>query len=123
MENKKQELISLLDQMDEDYLDWLLYLIKLRPIRKEEKAKYTIDPNAKDIWNKVCNLIAREITEVSYNTWIKDITPIGIHENLFKLGIKNEFTKGILEARYSALFKTALFYITDIKYEIEYYII
>lgn len=40
MENKKQEIISLLEEMDEEYLNWLLNLIKLRPIKKE-KGRYS----------------------------------------------------------------------------------
>jgi len=38
MDNKKQQIISLLDEMDEYSLDWLLNLIERIP-KKEEKNK------------------------------------------------------------------------------------
>lgn len=121
METKKQEIISLLDEMDENSLDWLLYLIKQRP-KKEDKIKYFTNPQAKEIWDKVCELTEVELTEVSYNTWIKNIIPIGIEDNIFELAVGNEFHKGILEGRYTKLFKNALFYITDRSFEIECFV-
>ena len=121
METKKREIISLLDDMDENSLDWLLYLIKRRH-KKEDKVKYSTNPEAKEIWDKVCKLIKVESTEVSYNTWIKNIIPIGIEDNIFELAVGNEFHKGILEGRYTRLFKDALFHVTDRKFEIEYFV-
>lgn len=121
MEGKRQEINSLLDRMDEDSLDWLLSIIKLR-IKKEEKIKYIEYPDDKEIWDKVCELIALELTEVSYITWIKDIVPIGIEEDLIKLAIKNEFHKDIIEKRYTKLIKNALLLVTDRKFELEYFV-
>lgn len=121
METRKQEIISLLDEMDESSLDWLLYLIKRRP-KKEDKIKYSTNPQAKEIWDKVCELIEVELTEVSYNTWIKNIIPVEVDGNKFKLAVGNEFHKGILEGRYTKLFENALFYITDRSFEIEYFV-
>lgn len=121
MDNKKQQIISLLDEMDEYSLDWLLNLIERIP-KKEEKIKDSTNPEAKEIWDKVCELIELELTEVSYNTWIKNIIPIGIEDNKFKLAVGNEFYKGILEGRYTKLFKNALFHVTDRNFEIEYFV-
>ena len=39
----------------------------------------------KDIWEKTLNIIKGELTEVSFNTWIKSIEPIPIDNNTFKL--------------------------------------
>lgn len=119
MQDKKQEIISLLDYMDEDELDKLLYLIKLRP---KKATKTIINPSveAKHIWKDACIVIERELTEVSYNTWINNIIPVNIEEQLFTLAVENEFQLGIVKGRYSNLIKTALFYVTNTKYEIEY---
>lgn len=119
MESKKQEITSLLEKMDEEHLDWLLYLIKLRPI-KEEKIRYVSNPEAKEIWDKVRLIIKQELTEVSYNTWIKNIIPIEVEENVLKLAVESEFQLGILKGRYSNLIITALFFLTDIKFDLEY---
>lgn len=119
MEDKKQEIISLLNKMDEDELDKLLYLIKHQP---KKTTKYIINPSleVKDIWADVCIAIGRELTEVSYNTWIKNIIPVNIEEKVFTLAVENEFQLGIVRGRYSDLIKTALLYITNIKFELEY---
>jgi len=119
MQDKKQEIISLLNKMDEDELDKLLYLIKLRP-KKARKAIINPSLEAKEIWSDACMVMERELTEVSYNTWIKNIIPVNIEEGVFILAVENEFQLGIIKGRYSDLIKTALFYITNIKFELEY---
>lgn len=119
MENKKQEIISLMEEMDEKGLDKLLYFIKLQP-KKKILANITSSIEAKDIWNEVCISIRKELTEVSYNTWISNITPVSIAEEIFTLAVENEFQLGIIKGRYSNLIKTALLYVADRKFELEY---
>lgn len=119
MDNKKQEIISLLDTMDNNTLEWLLYLIKLRH-KSGDNINYSMNPDVKEIWDKACKLMEVELTEVSYNTWIKGIVPIEIAESNFKLGIVNQFNKEIIEGRYIKLIKDALFYVTDINFDVEF---
>lgn len=119
MENKKQEIISYLDEMDEDSLDWILSLLKRRP-RKQLKSNPSDDLEMKEIWNHACEIMEKELTEVSYNTWIKNITPIKIKEDVFKLFVSNEFHKGIIEGRYSKLISNALYYATDRRFKLEF---
>ncbi len=71
-----------------------------------------------NIWNEVLKLIKVELTEVSFNTWLKTIDPISITDREILLLAPNEFTKGILEGRYVNLIDSALRQITDKKYEI-----
>lgn len=119
MESKKQEIISLIEEMDEEGLDKLLYFIKLQS-KKKIITNITSSVEAKDIWNDVCISIRKELTEVSYNTWISNITPVSIAEDIFTLAVENEFQLGIIKGRYSNLIKTALLYVTDRKFELEY---
>ncbi len=67
-----------------------------------------MDSNLDNIWKEVLNIIKVELTEVSFNTWLKTIKPIGIAENRVILAAPNEFTKGILEGRYLNLIKKTL---------------
>ncbi len=76
--------------------------------------------NLPDIWQKALNLIKTELTEVSYNTWLKPIEPISIHGNTIVLGVINDFSKGILEARYSNLIMNAIKQITSQEYRLEF---
>ena len=58
-----------------------------------------MDSNLDEIWRGSLDIIKTELTEVSFNTWLKTIEPITINDNRIILGAPNEFTKSILEAR------------------------
>ncbi|OFI05401.1 chromosomal replication initiator protein DnaA [Clostridium acetireducens DSM 10703] len=77
----------------------------------------------KETWEKTLNLIKGELTEVSFNTWIKSITPIIIEGDILKLGVPNDFTKGILNSRYKDLIINSLKLTTSKKYNVEFSII
>ncbi|CCQ96929.1 chromosomal replication initiator protein DnaA [[Clostridium] ultunense Esp] len=78
--------------------------------------------NLDNIWNEVLDLIKVELTEVSFNTWLKTIKPITIADSRVILAAPNEFTKGILEARYLNLIKNAITQITKEEYAIQFII-
>lgn len=75
-----------------------------------------MDTQLKDIWEKTLNIIKSELTEVSFNTWIKSISPLSIDNNFIKFGVPNQFTKEILESRYKDLISNSLEVITTKKY-------
>ncbi|MCY6372272.1 chromosomal replication initiator protein DnaA [Clostridium ganghwense] len=75
------------------------------------------------LWTKTLNIIKGELTEVSFNTWIKSIVPISIEDDSIKLQVPNDFTKGILESRYKDLIINAIKLITSKKYKIEFLIL
>jgi chromosomal replication initiator protein len=76
----------------------------------------------KETWEKTLNIMKGEITEVSFNTWIKSIIPISIEDSTIKLGVPNDFTRGILNSRYKDLIENALKLITSKKYNINFVI-
>jgi chromosomal replication initiator protein len=61
-----------------------------------------------DLWQKALDLLKTELTEISYNTWIKTIDPVSITNNAINLGVPADFNKGILESRYLILIKNAI---------------
>ncbi|WP_251862164.1 chromosomal replication initiator protein DnaA [Clostridium sp. Marseille-Q2269] len=73
-----------------------------------------------ETWEKAINIIKGELTEVSFNTWIKSIDPISLENNSLKLAVPNDFTKGILESRYKDLIVNAIKLLTSKKYNIEF---
>ncbi|WP_315117038.1 chromosomal replication initiator protein DnaA [uncultured Clostridium sp.] len=75
-----------------------------------------------DIWEKTLNIIKGELTEVSFNTWIKSITPLKLENDTVYLCVPNDFTRGILSSRYKELIVNGLKLITSKKYNIEFYI-
>ncbi|MHC1719086.1 MAG: chromosomal replication initiator protein DnaA [Clostridiaceae bacterium] len=81
-----------------------------------------MNAHLEEIWEKTINLLKGEITEVSYNTWIKSILPISMDNTSIKLGVPNDFTKGILSSRYKGLIENSLKMITSKKYNINFVI-
>lgn len=91
---------------------------ELKAIKAEEQST-NIDMELLDIWNKAIDIIKKELTEVSFNTWIRDINPIEINDNSFYISVKNAFAQNIVKERYGKLIKNALKIITNKDYNIE----
>ena len=72
-----------------------------------------MDAQLKEIWEKTLNIIKGELTEVSFNTWIKSAIPVSYNNNTIKLGVPNDFTKEILDTRYKDLLANAIQLITS----------
>lgn len=83
---------------------------------------FKMDSNLDNIWTEVLNIIKVELTEVSFNTWLKTIKPIAITEDRVILVAPNEFTKGILEGRYLNLIKNAIAQVTKEEYIVQFII-
>lgn len=60
------------------------------------------------IWPKALELLKNELTEISFNTWIKTIEPVSINANTIELGVPSDFNKGILESRYMFLLQNTI---------------
>ena len=82
-----------------------------------------MDVQLKDLWDKTLNIIKGELTEVSFNTWIKSIVPTKIEKDTLRLGVPNNFTKDILEGRYKDLLINAIKLITSKQFTIEFFIL
>ena len=79
-----------------------------------------MDKNLDKLWNDTLKIIKEEITQVSFETWIKRIEPISYSNNVVVLGVENDFTKGILEARYSILIVNSLKHVTGENLVVEF---
>ncbi len=75
-----------------------------------------------NIWAEVLKLIKVELTEVSFNTWLKTIEPVSISDEKVILTAPNDFTKGILEGRYLNLIKNAFTQVTEQDFNIHFII-
>jgi chromosomal replication initiator protein len=70
------------------------------------------------LWPKVLDLLKNELTEISYNTWIKTIEPVYLDSTTLELGVPTDFNKGILESRYIPLISNAVKQVTSREYSI-----
>src|SRR5690625_3238430 len=86
------------------------------------KGGQSMSQELDNIWNDVLNIIKVELTEVSYNTWLKTIVPYNMTNNTIVLAAPNDFTKGILEGRYLNLIKNAIKEVTKKEYLIKFII-
>ncbi|TYQ14754.1 UNVERIFIED_CONTAM: chromosomal replication initiator protein [Acetivibrio alkalicellulosi] len=73
-----------------------------------------------NIWERALSLLKEELTEISFNTWIKTIDPVNISSNIINLAVPANFNKGILESRYQDLIKNAIKQITFKEYVIKF---
>ena len=59
-----------------------------------------MDKNINDIWQKTLQNLKTQLSDVSFDTWIRVIQPLTIKDNEIVLSVPNEFTKNILQSRY-----------------------
>jgi chromosomal replication initiator protein len=60
------------------------------------------------IWEKSLERIKSRLPAVAFNTWLKNTSPVAIHEGSFVISTPNAFTKEWIESRHLGLIKTAL---------------
>lgn len=81
-----------------------------------------METDLKGLWEKTLNIIKGELTEVSFNTWIKSCEPISISSNTIKISVPNSFTQDILEKRYKDLVINSIEAACSKVYKIEFLI-
>ncbi|MDP2891987.1 MAG: chromosomal replication initiator protein DnaA [Bacillota bacterium] len=64
--------------------------------------------SAGGLWERAVSHIRSELTEISYNTWIKPIKPISLNSGRLILEVPTDFVKNTLENRYRDLINDAL---------------
>lgn len=73
-----------------------------------------------DVWERALSLIKAELTQISFDTWIKTITPISVNEDTIIMLVPADFYKGMIETRYSILLKNAVKQVTSKEYSFQF---
>lgn len=81
-----------------------------------------MDADLKNLWDKTLNIIKSELSEVSFNTWIKSCEPISISSDTLKISVPNSFTQDILDKRYKDLVANSIKAVCSKLYKIEFII-
>ena len=81
-----------------------------------------MDAELKELWEKTLNIIKGELSEVSFNTWIKSCEPISMSSDTIRISVPNAFTQEILEKRYKDLVANSIRVICSKLYNIEFLI-
>lgn len=71
------------------------------------------------IWKKVAEELSKEISAVSYDSWIKPITPEGIDETKITLKVPFSVNKNMIMTKYFSLIESCLESVTSRKFDIE----
>lgn len=71
------------------------------------------------IWKKVAQELSKEISAVSYDSWIKPITPEGIDETKITLKVPFSVNKNMIMTKYFSLIESCLEAVTSHKFDIE----
>ncbi len=56
--------------------------------------------NMNDLWTRALQYMKAQLSDVSFDTWIRAIQPLLLKDNEIILSVPNEFTKNILQSRY-----------------------
>lgn len=81
-----------------------------------------MDADLKNIWAKTLETIKSELSEVSFNTWIKSCEPISISSDTITISVPNSFTQDILDKRYKDLVANSIEVVCSKLYKIEFII-
>ncbi|MCI6190386.1 MAG: chromosomal replication initiator protein DnaA [Clostridium sp.] len=81
-----------------------------------------MDANLQDLWEKTLDVLKNEMSEVSFNTWMKSCSPISISEDTIKISVPNAFTRDILNNRYKDLVANSIQGICSKLYKLEFLI-
>ena len=76
-----------------------------------------------NLWEKTLNIIKSELSEVSFNTWIKSCQPISMSNTSIKISVPNSFTQDILNKRYKDLVANSIKAVCSKLYDIEFVIL
>jgi len=81
-----------------------------------------MDADLKNLWGKTLDIIKSELSEVSFNTWIKSCEPLSISSDTLKISVPNSFTQDILDKRYKDLVANSIKAVCSKLYTIEFII-
>ena len=82
-----------------------------------------MEADLKNLWAKTLEIIKSELSEVSFNTWIKSCEPISISTDTIKISVPNSFTQDILDKRYKDLVANSIKAVCSKLYKIEFIIV
>lgn len=61
-----------------------------------------------DIWAAVCDECKKNISEVAFNCFLKDLKPVSLDTDSFIVSINNEYMRGVVEENYSSIISDAI---------------
>ena len=70
--------------------------------------------NLDELLNKAKELLKDEMTDISYNTWVKDLEIVNFSDNNVVLLCRDNIQQNMLETKFASLVKNTFDYITNL---------
>ncbi len=77
-----------------------------------------MDSDINELWKRVLELLAPEMTAVGFSTWIKPLRPVSLNDSTLLIATDSDIVKNMVSGRYMDLLKNALFEITGNDYSV-----
>ncbi len=61
-----------------------------------------------ELWASACEECKNQMTDVSFNSWIRDLVPVSIDSGVFTLSIYTEFKQDVIEKNFSHIIEDCL---------------
>lgn len=71
------------------------------------------------IWDNALAVLEHETSSISFNTWIKDLSPVGIEGNVFIVQSSEDFFRSMIQSRYRALITNVLKQVCNKEFELK----
>lgn len=75
-----------------------------------------------DLWYSVCEECKTMISDVSYNTWIKDLVPVKINTDTLTLSIYTPFKKEVIESNFMPVLEKCVRSVSGLDLKIEIFV-
>lgn len=76
--------------------------------------------NINDLWARALQYMKAQLSDVSFDTWIRAIQPLLLNDNEIVLSVPNEFTKNILQSRYIETIAGSLKEVTGVPIHVKF---
>jgi chromosomal replication initiator protein len=71
-------------------------------------VEHPIELTAESLWAGVSNRLREALNEKTFGNWFSDVTPVSIDDDVFVLGVPNDFTREWIEGHFVELIRAAM---------------
>lgn len=79
---------------------------------------FYLDSDINELWKRVLELLAPEMTPVGFSTWIKPLRPVSLNDLTLLIATDSDIVKNMVSGRYMDLLKNTLLEITGKDYSV-----
>ena len=70
--------------------------------------KHPIEPTAESLWEDVAARLRGALNEKTFGNWFSEVVPVSVDDNLFVVGVPNDFTREWIEGHFVELMRAAM---------------